>query len=432
MFRFLKGLVKGAEPPATLKILDLPTWIEGEEEGVRDNLAGLVASRRPVILKARDRVEEVLSGVDPASMEKVSHPKLAGVTERSLPLFLKAMRTSLSRDLPDDPEAFYTASGEILKGCLSAFRGQGRYLASRFPEEMKVLRDGVDTIGREVNALTPEIARARERLQGLAALRDSLNRYNGAKRRLAMLRDEIRSLEEGLVTTRESLDLAIRALSELEKEGEFRECEKELVRIQGLEEERREAERSFRVIAAPAVHVLKKGEKIASRKRDRDAVRILHEASVLMERDLPLSEDTASGIIPPGQKVLGALVASGDLALKNREEIDLMERPDQLLKVLTGISRRFLEISAEITAAREILRTQPVLTKRLDLKNELEDRERRIALADNRLNLVRSEVTDLERQMYVSLDEVRSKAGALSGRPVGVESPDTGGGQGAG
>jgi predicted nucleic acid-binding Zn-ribbon protein len=425
MFRFLKGLVKAGEPPAILQIPDLPAWIEEEEKGARDGLEALVAGRRPVILRARDRAEEILSGFDPDIMEKVSHPKLAGVTERSLPLFLKAMRTSLSRDLPDDPEGFYTASGEILKGCLSAFRGQGRYLASRFPDEMKVLRDGVDTIGREVNALTPEVARARERLRGLADLRESLGGYAEAKRRAAAMRDEIRSLEDGVVTARKSLDFTAQALSELEKGREFRECEKELVRIQRLEEEARAAERTYRETAAPAIHLLKKGEKIAARKRDRDAARILHEAAVLMDRDLPLPEDPAASVIPSGQKALAAMVASGDLVLKNREEIDLMERPDHLLEALAGLSRRFREISAETGSAREALRTRPVLTKRLELKKEVEDLERQVTLAEGRLQHLREEVPDLEERMSASLEEVRGKAGALSGRPVGAGEPDT-------
>ena len=106
-------------------------------------------------------MKEVLAGFDTSSMEKVTHRKLAGVTEKSLPLFLKAMGTSLSRDLPADPEGFYTATGEILKGCLSAFRGQGRYLASRFPVEMKTLRVDVDTIGREETSLPLSLPPAR-------------------------------------------------------------------------------------------------------------------------------------------------------------------------------------------------------------------------------------------------------------------------------
>ncbi len=140
MFKFLKGFMKSADLPADIGIEDLPAWIEGEERVVRQDLAARVRAARAELLDARRQMEEVLSDFDTGSTKEAPHPKLAGVTERSLPLFLKAMGMSLSRDLPDDPEKFYTAAGEILKGCLSAFRGQGRYLVAAFPEEMKVLR----------------------------------------------------------------------------------------------------------------------------------------------------------------------------------------------------------------------------------------------------------------------------------------------------
>ncbi|MDD1664025.1 MAG: hypothetical protein LUQ32_01610, partial [Methanomicrobiales archaeon] len=357
MFRFLKGLVKGGggEPPAALGIDGLPAWMEDEEGRVRAGLAALIAGRRPVVLKARVRMEEVLSGFDAASMEEVSHRKLAGVTERSLPLFLRAMRASLSRDLPDDPEGFYTAAGEILKGCLSAFRGQGRYLASRFPEEMKVLRDGADTIGRELNAMTPEIAHARERLRGLTELRESLGDYRDAKRRVAVVQDEARSLEEGAARSRQSLDAVIHALAELERGVEYQECQREISRIRGLEEDRAETSRLYQGVAVTAVHLLKKGEKIAFRRKDRDAARVLHEAVGLLEGELPLPEDVASRVLPPAQMAVAALAAAGDITPKNREENDLLERPEGLLREITGLSTRFRDISVGIASAQDAL-----------------------------------------------------------------------------
>jgi predicted nucleic acid-binding Zn-ribbon protein len=423
MFRFLKGLVKGEEPAAAIGIDDLPAWIRGEEEEVREGLAALVAGRRPVVLRARDRMEEVLAGFDAASMEEVSHRKLAGVTERSLPLFLKAVHTSLSRDLPGDPEGFYAAAGEILKGCLSAFRGQGRYLASRFPEEMKVLRDGVDAIGKEVNALTPEIARARDRLRGLAGLRGSLERYADAKRRIAVLREVTRSLEEEKAKARTDLDGVTRALHELERGASYRAYEEELSRIRGLEEERTETVRLFHATAAPAAHLMRKGEKIASRKGDRDAVRVLHEAAELLEGEVPIRGDMASRALPPAQGAMAALVASGDLTPKNREEMDLAERPGQLLPRITGISRRFGDISREITSAGDALQALPVHVKRVDLRKEAEDLEKRIARVMDRLEHERREAAGLGERLRASLDEVRRQAGALSARPVEVGEP---------
>jgi predicted nucleic acid-binding Zn-ribbon protein len=426
MFRFLKGLMKGNEPPAALGIRDIPAWIDGEEERVKDGLAERVRDCRTVLLEARCQIEEVLSGFDTDSMEEVPHPKLAGVTERSLPLFLKAMRTSLSRALPDDPEGFYTAAGEILKGCLSALRGQGRYLASRFPDEMKVLREGVDTMGREVNTLTPEISRARERLRGLADLRESVAHYSDVKKRAAFSQEEINSLEKEVRTSGASLEHVNRALADLEKGEDYLVCQGELTRIRSLEGDRNEATRLYRAAAATGAHLFRKGEKVASRKKDREAMRILRDAVALLEKDLPLDEAAAGGILPPAQKVIAAMVASGDLPLKNKEETDLLQVPGRLLQGIIDTSRRFQGISGEISSGEAAVLSHPAIAKSRNLKGEREKLEKRITLARDRLELVRREAADLGRQVKVSLDEVRQRVDGLSRKPVQVKDSDSG------
>ncbi len=418
MFRFLKDLVKGAPPPASLGIDDLPAWTDGEEGRVRDDLAAMVAGRRPAVLGALDRMEVVLSGFDTASAEEVSRTKLAGVAERSLPLFLKAMKISLSRDLPEDPEGFYTVAGEILKGCLSAFRNQGRYLASRFPDEMKVLRGAVDTIGREVNALTPGMAGARERLRGLAEIRRSREQYDDARRRVAAGKEEILSLEEEGRGSRLSLEEVNRELAGLEEREEFRTCQGELARIRSLEEDLGEVARRHRAEAATALHLMKKGEKIASRKRDRGASRALHEAILLLEVDLPLPEDAASAAITAGQKAISAMADSGELPLKNREEMDQIREPERFVRDLLDISRRFRELSGEIASAREAVLSRPVLARSRDLKGRQEELEDRISRADGRLDLLKGEVAEAEKQAQDRLAEVRKGVEELSGKSV--------------
>ncbi|MGE5832813.1 MAG: hypothetical protein ACM3X8_07840 [Methanomicrobiales archaeon] len=425
MFRFLKGRRKADEAPAPLGIDDLPPWLDAEESRIRADLSARVAGHRPAVLKARGRMEGVLSGFDAASMEEVSSLKLAGVTERSLPLFLRAMRMSLSRDLPDDPEGFYTAAGEILKGCLSAFRGQGRYLASRFPAEMKVLRDGVDDIGREVNSLTPEVGRARERLRELAGLRAALELHGGERERLAAARNGIREREEEVADSRRSLEAAVRARGELEKGEDHREFEKELLRIRGLEGEHADLERRFREASATAIHLLRKGEKIASRRKDREALKAIRETGDLLEGGLPPGGEAALAILPAGQKALAAMAASGELVPKNREEIDLIERPGDLVHRITSITRRYREISEEMDSAQVALRARPVSVKRTELMKEAEELEKRLARAGEGLDRAREEVSTLDKRMQASLAEVSRRAEALSGRPLGTGEPDS-------
>jgi len=424
MFRFLKGFKKSPELPSALGIGELPAWIAREEDLVRHDLAAQAGAARVELRDARQQMEEVLSDFDTGFAEKAPHPKLAGVTERSLPLFLKAMRTSLSRDLPDDPERFYAAAGEILKGCLSAFRGQGRYLVSPYPEEMKVLRGCLDTMGRAVNALTPAITRARDRLGGLAGLRESLAQYRDAKRRAALGRTKIDSLVEEARVSGESLEGLKHALADLEKADEYLAYREELTRIEALEGELSELARKYKSSTATPAHLFRKGEKVASRKKDRDAVHLLHEVIGLLDQDLPLPDDAASRTIPPAQKVISALVASGDLPLKNRDEIDLLEVPERLLQEIEEISGRYRAISSGIATRKDAVLSQPAFLKSSDLAMQRADLEKRISLATNRLEIARRELQDLDASMKASLGDMNTRVAALSGKPVLVRDPD--------
>jgi chromosome segregation ATPase len=151
---------------------------------------------------------------------------------------------------------------------------------------------------------------------------------------------------------------------------------------------------------------------------------MLQEAIDLLGRDLPIPEDSASRIIPAAQKEIATLVASGDLTPKNREEIDLIQNPERLVQGLTEISRKFHAISGEIASAQDALLSRPALVKSRDLTRGIEDLEKRIAQAKNRLELARKEVRDLEASMKVSLDEVRKRVEGLSGKRTQIREPD--------
>ena len=99
-------------------------------------------------------LQNIVNTIAKAEHDPEIHPKLKSIAKNSLPLFVKAMNSSLVRELPEDIENFYPAAVESLKSCLNSTRGQGRYLQIVFPEEMKAVRTGIDTIGREINGIT--------------------------------------------------------------------------------------------------------------------------------------------------------------------------------------------------------------------------------------------------------------------------------------
>ena len=109
------------------------------------------------IRNATARLQHIVNGIAEAEHDPAIHPKLKTIAKNSLPLFVKAMKASLSKDLPEDIEEFYPAVVENVKGCLNSTRGQGRYLQVVFPKEMASVKTGIDIIGHEINALTTSL-----------------------------------------------------------------------------------------------------------------------------------------------------------------------------------------------------------------------------------------------------------------------------------
>ena len=111
------------------------------------------------IRNATANLQLMVNNLKGAEQDPETHPKIKSIAKNSLPLFIKAMNSSLAKELPDEPEEFYTAAVECVKGALNAVRGQGRYLMVAFPDEMKETKAGIDAIGREINVMTKSLGR---------------------------------------------------------------------------------------------------------------------------------------------------------------------------------------------------------------------------------------------------------------------------------
>ena len=163
MLKFLKSLL-GSAPgkQITLTFEEVPSWLDEQEKTVHLTLQDEVKEPIRNIRHATANLQLMVNNLKDADQDPDTHPKIKSIAKNSLPLFIRAMNASLAKELPSEPEAFYAVAVECVKGCLNAIRGQGRYLMVAFPEEMKVTKTGIDTIGREINIMTKAIGRFKE------------------------------------------------------------------------------------------------------------------------------------------------------------------------------------------------------------------------------------------------------------------------------
>ncbi len=247
------------------------------------------------IRNATAQLQHIVNGIADAEHDPAIHPKLKSIAKNSLPLFVKAMNASLSKELPEDIEGFYSAAVECVKGCLNSTRGQGRYLQAVFPEEMKAVKTGIDAIGREINAITALLTTYRKQ----KALMNTIRTLHDAL--LDIRIDSEKSLEKDKrITTRiteitHRITCIEKELMDLTSDAEMKEVNEKKSTLGEMEKKRDERIRTYTALSMTAAHVFRKAEKIATKQRHTTEISTLrHTVDLLSDHTAPDSKDLAS------------------------------------------------------------------------------------------------------------------------------------------
>ena len=352
--------------------------------------------------------------------EEAYHPKLETIAKNTLPLFERAMLSSLTKDLPDEPEEFYHAATESLKGCIKGLSGQGRYLRGVFPEEMKAIREMVDQIGREMNAMTPSIAEAKKNKALLSAVRADLSGLDSAEKEKKRGDGEITQLEE-------EIDRKEREYTEIR---ERIKTMKEAVDTGGLQGMREEVEalhmdfvgeeRALLADLAVISHVIRKGEKVLGRTMGPASAKDLEVlVDTLAGSGIPAEDQIMSGL-SRSLPLIWSMIESGDLTLKNKEEKELFSKGSDLVaRVRAGYARR--EAAHHRFLVKERAYQEIPLLK--ELSAALKEEERRagqLEVLKSRLSGITEKNKTLEHEIPGISGRASTGLEALLGHPVSL------------
>jgi predicted nucleic acid-binding Zn-ribbon protein len=422
LFRRIRDLFgPGKEPGAvTYRIEELPAILDSRENEVTQVLSEKTRKQRNTIRDLRSALKEMVQDVASKQREEAYHPKLETIAKNTLPLFERAMLSSLTKDLPDEPEEFYHAATESLKGCIKGLSGQGRYLRGVFPEEMKSIREMVDQIGREMNAMTPSIAEAKKNKALLSAVRADLSGLDSAEKEKKRGDGEITQLEE-------EIDRKEREYTEIR---ERIKTMKEAVDTGGLQGMREEVEalhmdfvgeeRALLADLAVISHVIRKGEKVLGRTMGPASAKDLEVlVDTLAGSGIPAEDQIMSGL-SRSLPLIWSMIESGDLTLKNKEEKELFSKGSDLVaRVRAGYARR--EAAHHRFLVKERAYQEIPLLK--ELSAALKEEERRagqLEVLKSRLSGITEKNKTLEHEIPGISGRASTGLEALLGHPVSL------------
>ena len=421
MFRFFRKRGKEEESGGEeLSLADLPGWLGQSEQETDARLEEETRSHRARVKTGIEEIRRLVAGLPGMAREEAYHPKLEKIARNTLPLFVKSMQTSLGKEVPDDPDEFYAAAGECLKGSVKAAAGPGRYLQAVFPAEMKAIRAATDTVGREVNAMTPAIREARRR-------RELISRAHATAKELGEYAKDLASAEGNLPALRLSIDRAKEELVRLE--GEIAapgspEQAAELERLSGVFREtggRMETRlREFKALRTTAVHVLRKTEKISSRREGTKLAKELHRTVALLEgEDVPDEQELLAGLSAVMPAVTG-LLQEGETELKNKEEKNLFSAPDTFIRAVKEFYEAYWREKREFEEARAAYSVHPLVVRRDRLNHDRAAVVRRIAGDETALETLQERVRAIHEAIPALSTRLAGEVREIAGKPVEI------------
>jgi hypothetical protein len=422
MLKFLKSLL-GAAPgtSATLSESEVMSWLAKREESARETLRNEVEEPIRTVRNAVASLQLTVNNLQEADQDPEAHPRIKSIAKNSLPLFLRAMNTSLAKQLPDDPEEFYAAAVECVKGCLNALRGQGRYLMVAFPEEMKEIKAGIDAIGREVNAMTKAIARYNDEASRITAARDTSATLSGARKDLEHSFAKESRIKERLDAIAKRLDAIAAEASRLSADESLLALEAGRVRCAELARERDDLLRHYAALTMTASHVFRKAEKIAIRKKLSKEVRILKDAMEILSHHEVSTAEAVTGALNAACPVVQKMIDEEDIILKNKDEHAVFSDTAAFSREVGGLCTKYCEVAELCRKEEEGLLSHPVPARLRSLEREKVQLENmRVREEQEHRDLL---VSRKERENIIPLlqEELVKKLGEFRGETVQLQ-----------
>jgi len=379
MFKFLKDAFKKEEMgDLVIPCRELPGWLDREEQRLNEDLVLRTADARNRIINARGRLLALVDSLPAAGLQETYHPKLGQVTKNTLPLFEKAMHSACSRKLPEEPEEFYKAVAESLKGCIGSLKGQGRYLQGVYPTETYRMRLIIDEIGKEVNSMTPAIAEIRDKraviremrlvygdlLRNHALAADTGKTGAGLSGRISILGEEIATVQADMAVLEASSSSGdVAGLRQQAGDAKMR-----------LDADTRDLAGVINVI----LHVFRKAEKVTGRRQDAAWTKTLKSSVSVLERyESAGGEEVTRAVTASLPRVL-ELIGSGDIALKNKEEKAVFTSAPQVISSISAGFERYQQSLNMFQALDESVSAHPHTRRRKEMEKRLRHLEMKI------------------------------------------------------
>jgi len=425
MYKFIKKILSPKVPETvTIRLDALPPWIEEQESKARDKL--LSESREPMqkIRNAQAQLQHIVNGIAGTEQEPALHPKLKSIAKNSLPLFVRAMTVSLSKELPEDVEDFYSSAVESVKGCLNSTRGQGRYLQIVFPEEMKEVKTGIDAIGRELNGITDSLGRYLKEREQLSAAKELCQVLHDIRVDLGKSAGKEQRIKTRIEETQARIKTIEEELTNLARDERGKEHDEMRAGLEATGKARDEATRQYASLSMTASHVFGKAEKIAVKLHHPSEVSTLRKTMErLSDHALPDCGDLTASI-SAAVPITVRMIDANEVVLKNKEERAIFSDIPRFMEEIAEACDRVKELEETYQTQELAYRSHPLLLRMNSLGREKTQLVVMLAKEQRSLEELVQWKEKTTEKIPVLTEELRKKVEIIGGENVQLQTED--------
>lgn len=416
---FFKKIFGAKEPESvTIAFDSIPGMLDAREAAARSTLKEQTITPKQNIRNAVAQLQLIINAIAGAEHDPAIHPKLKSIAKNTLPQFIRAMNTALSKDLPDDSEEFYLASVECVKSCLNNINGPGRYLQIVFPEEMKASRTGINAIGHEINIITAALGASRKEIAAVTGARSLYTNILGSTADVTKAAEKNQRTRQRIEEISGRLFAIGQELAAMPADPRMAEVEERRKSLHELEQHLEEKTRTYAALSMTASHVLRKAEKIAAKQKNASEIAILkHAMALLSDHELPDNTELESALAA-ACPVVERMIGAGEIALKNKEERAVFS---DTARFCSDMGRTCTDLRTQDGACRkaqEALQVHPLLVKSGSLEREKTQLE--AMLEKEQLSL--KDLSDWQQKTKDRIpllrEELAKKVGDITGKNV--------------
>ncbi|HWQ64543.1 MAG TPA: hypothetical protein VN429_09015 [Methanospirillum sp.] len=421
MFKRITELFKSkkAEPKAsTTTLADLPVWLDAEEQTCISLRSEQFIDSREVIEKARQDILQLLAefGKEDSTPEPM-HPKVEQVNRHNLPQFKHKVEDALDVEFSDDDEAYYQQVAELINSCFKAYRGPGRYLHHLYADEVKVFRQLMDQIGKELNLLTEAIKNSRIRLNRIDAVREGIKQVQGAEDELAeinTIRKEMDEKRSERVRRKDDLSHDRDVYASSHEYQEYADA------LAAFEDEKRRSLELFETLDAlvrTALPIWRRALRIVQDEKRKGEDKHL-DGLIQMATLQQYADPEFVHLVKTTSEEIFKSIASDAIPLKNSFEKSLFVNADSYVDQMTGAVALWRNAEEKCQHDHDILASHAAAEKHSSFETAILDLEREIKHIDEESGKLEGRVHHLEREKEKAASIINDEMKELSGGEI--------------